>query len=77
MMTDYMFGTGLDEVVKSHAMYNFTYVYNFAYYSWNDYLPPWRGNYISRYFYVPHMIVWEHIVFWFVCSSNHLSVRLL
>jgi hypothetical protein len=27
MMTDYMFGTGLDEVVKSHAMYNFTYVY--------------------------------------------------
>ena len=43
MMTDYMFGTGLDEVVKSHAMYNTTYVYNFGYYSWNDYLPPWRG----------------------------------
>lgn len=43
MMTDYMFGTGMDEVVKSHALYNSTYVYNFEYYSWNDFLPPWRG----------------------------------
>ncbi|XP_063446000.1 cholinesterase 1-like [Mytilus trossulus] len=43
MMTDYMFGTGLDEVVKGQAKHNKTYVYNFNYYSWNDYLPPWRG----------------------------------
>lgn len=45
MMTDYMFGTGLDEVVKGQAKHNKTYVYNFNYYSWNDYLPPWRGIY--------------------------------
>ena len=49
MMTDYMFGTGMDEVVKGHAAYNKTYVYNFNYYSWNNYLPPWRGIHVLKY----------------------------
>lgn len=43
MMSDYMFGTGMDQVVKVQSLYNTTYVYEFAYYSWNDYLPHWRG----------------------------------
>lgn len=43
LMSDYMFGTGLDQVVKVHALYNKTYVYLFKYFSWNDYMPRWRG----------------------------------
>ncbi|GAB1609082.1 hypothetical protein Ahia01_001193600 [Argonauta hians] len=43
MMSDYMFGAGVDEVVKYHARYNDTYFYVFKYKSHYDYLPPWRG----------------------------------
>ncbi|CAE1324243.1 NLGN [Acanthosepion pharaonis] len=43
MMSDYMFGAGIDEIVKWHSRYNDTYLYVFDYRSWNDYLPPWRG----------------------------------
>ncbi|KAJ8322336.1 hypothetical protein KUTeg_000807 [Tegillarca granosa] len=43
MMSDYMFGTGMDEVVKAHSRFNHTYVYVFDYFSWNDYLPRYRG----------------------------------
>uniref|UniRef100_A0A0L8I3T8 Carboxylesterase type B domain-containing protein n=2 Tax=Octopus bimaculoides TaxID=37653 RepID=A0A0L8I3T8_OCTBM len=43
LMSDYMFGSGVDEVVKYHARYNATYFYVFRYKSHYDYLPPWRG----------------------------------
>ncbi|KAL5014368.1 hypothetical protein ScPMuIL_008638 [Solemya velum] len=43
MMSDFMFGTGLDEVMRLHTIYNRTFMYVFNYKSWNDYLPPWQG----------------------------------
>ncbi|XP_067665939.1 cholinesterase-like isoform X1 [Haliotis asinina] len=43
LMSDYMFGTGINEMLRSQVIFNTTYFYVFKYKSWNDYLPPWRG----------------------------------
>lgn len=43
MMSDYLFGTGMDETIYSHTLYNKTYFYVFDYKSRFDNLPPWRG----------------------------------
>lgn len=43
MMSDYVFGSGMDESLRSHALYNRTYSYVFNYKSRYDYLAPWRG----------------------------------
>ena len=44
MMSDYLFGTGMDETLRSQAIYNRTYSYVFQYKSKYDYLPPYRGK---------------------------------
>ncbi|XP_041361645.1 cholinesterase 1-like isoform X2 [Gigantopelta aegis] len=43
MMSDYMFGTGMNEMMRTQVQYSSTFFYVFNYKSWNDYLPPWRG----------------------------------
>ena len=43
-MSDYVFGSGMDESLRSHALYNRTYSYVFNYKSRYDYLAPWRGQ---------------------------------
>ncbi|XP_060583528.1 cholinesterase 1-like, partial [Ruditapes philippinarum] len=43
MMSDYLFGTGMDETIRAQNLYNKTYFYVFNYKSRYDYLPTWRG----------------------------------
>ncbi|KAH3710118.1 hypothetical protein DPMN_069585 [Dreissena polymorpha] len=43
MMSDYLFGTGMDETLRSQNLYNRTYMYVFSYKSSYDYVPTWRG----------------------------------
>lgn len=43
MMSDYLFGTGIDETVRAQNLYNKTYFYLFNYKSRYDYVPTWRG----------------------------------
>ncbi|XP_052762657.1 acetylcholinesterase-like [Mya arenaria] len=43
MMSDYLFGTGMDETLRSQNLYNRTYMYLFNYKSRYDYVPTWRG----------------------------------
>ncbi|KAK6167678.1 hypothetical protein SNE40_021648 [Patella caerulea] len=43
LLSDFMVGTGTNEVLNSHVIFNTAYSYVFKYRSWNDYLPPWRG----------------------------------
>lgn len=43
MMSDYLFGTGMNEAMKWQTVHNKTFFYVFNYFSWNDYLPYYRG----------------------------------
>lgn len=43
MMSDYMFGTGMNEAMRWQTVHNKTFFYVFNYFSWNDYLPYYRG----------------------------------
>ncbi|XP_062582093.1 acetylcholinesterase-like isoform X1 [Saccostrea cucullata] len=43
MMSDYMFGTGMNEAMRFQTAKNKTFFYVFNYFSWNDYLPYYRG----------------------------------
>ncbi|XP_061173195.1 acetylcholinesterase-like [Saccostrea echinata] len=43
MMSDYMFGTGMNEAMRFQTGKNKTFFYVFNYFSWNDYLPYYRG----------------------------------
>jgi len=43
MMSDYLFGTGMDETLQAQNLYNRTYFYVFDYKSRYDYVPTWRG----------------------------------
>ncbi|WAR15894.1 ACES-like protein [Mya arenaria] len=44
MMSDYLFGTGMDETLRSQNLYNRTYMYLFNYKSRYDYVPTWRDS---------------------------------
>ncbi|KAL4218337.1 hypothetical protein ACF0H5_023075 [Mactra antiquata] len=43
MMSDYIFGQGMDETIRAQNLYNKTYFYVFNYQSRYDFTPPWRG----------------------------------
>nr|KAG5698895.1 hypothetical protein BaRGS_006789 [Batillaria attramentaria] len=43
MMSDYMFGSAMNEVVDYQVRFNTVFFYVFKYRSWNDYTPKWRG----------------------------------
>ncbi|KAI0239442.1 Neuroligin-4, X-linked [Lamellibrachia satsuma] len=43
MLTDLQVGVGMDQVIKMQSLYEPTYVYQFNYKSWNDWLPRWMG----------------------------------
>ncbi|KAL8558744.1 hypothetical protein ACOMHN_043688 [Nucella lapillus] len=43
LMSDFMFGSALNDVLEFQVRFNTVYFYVFKYRSWNDYTPPWRG----------------------------------
>ena len=45
MMSDFIFGSGMDDTMRSQAIYNKTFSYVFGYKSRYDYLPPYRGEF--------------------------------
>ena len=53
MMSDYLFGTGMDETIRAQNLYNKTYFYVFNYKSRYDYLPTWRGiSFLPNLFFI-------------------------
>ncbi|KAL3891614.1 hypothetical protein ACJMK2_003869 [Sinanodonta woodiana] len=43
MMSDYIFGSGMEDALKYQTLYNRTFFYVFDFRSRFDFLPPWRG----------------------------------
>lgn len=43
MMSDYIFGSPMNEMLEYQVQMETVYFYVFKYRSWNAYSPPWRG----------------------------------
>ena len=47
MMSDYMFGSAMSEMMEFQVRFNTLYAYVFKYRSWRSYTPPWRGTVVK------------------------------